>query len=325
VPLCAYPINPCDLQGRGHNRLSIPISLRRYLGNVGKRRPSQMDVPMLTQTHVMAGATAPASKSTARKGDRVSISISVQVSGMDLSGKGFMEMTRTVNVSRSGCCVIIKALLAAGQKVHLQRGGIGDEVIGRVVGQIDIRTEGNVYGIEVLNPTESFWGIRFPQPKELEDSTGRVLLRCSACQNQEVAALNEVDLSVFMVTRHLTRKCCACSRDTVWEPVPEKRSADVPAEASVPERRKYRRVGMHKMACVGPEGPAADVVDIVDVSRGGVCFRSSHTYREDTWIQIAVPYTPDTANIFVAGRIVRSRKVNDQQTEYGVEYVKPHG
>ena len=79
---------------------------------------------------------------------------------------------------------------------------------------------------------------------------------------------------------------------------------------------------MKTVACVGPLGPRADIVDVENISLGGMCFRSSRTYREDSWVQVAVPYTEGAANIFVAGRIVRSRKINNALTEYGVEYVK---
>ena len=82
---------------------------------------------------------------------------------------------------------------------------------------------------------------------------------------------------------------------------------------------------MKTVACIGQPGPLADVVDVVNVSRGGVCFHSSRIYGEDTWVQVAVPYTPGSANIFVAGRIVRSRKMDNALIEYGVEYSKSWG
>lgn len=79
---------------------------------------------------------------------------------------------------------------------------------------------------------------------------------------------------------------------------------------------------MRTTGCIGPVGLNADVVDVMNVSRGGVCFRSVRVYPQDTWVQVAVPYTANAANIFVAGRIVRSRKLIDGLVEYGVEYVK---
>ena len=267
-------------------------------------------------------AAQPATASTTRKGDRISISISVQISCADLTGEHFSEVVQTVNVSRNGCCLLLKRSLSLGQKIHLQRMGSREEAVGRVVGQTGICAEGNLYGIEVLNPGENFWGIRFPKQKELEEGTVRVLLKCSACQTCEEAALNEVDLSVFQITHRLTRKCQACSANTMWETVPHETEADGTKNGKKPDKRKYARISMKTAACIGPPGPRADVVDVVNVSRGGVCFHSSRTYGVDTWVQVAVPYTPGAANIFVAGRIVRSRKLDGTLTEYGVEYAK---
>lgn len=259
--------------------------------------------------------------STARKGDRISISLSVQISSTDLKGDHFSEVVQTSNVSRHGCCLLLKRTLAPGQKIWLLRAG-GEEAVGRVVGQTGICAEGNLYGIEVVNPGENFWGIRFPAQKDLEEGSVRVLLTCTACHNCEEAALNEVDLSVFQITHHLTRKCYSCAVNTVWTTVPHKADAQLPAAGKKPNQRKSPRVDMKTTACIGPLGPDADVVDVMNVSRGGVCFRSPRAYAEDTWVQVAVPYTPGTANIFVAGRIVRSRKITNGLTEYGVEYVK---
>jgi hypothetical protein len=181
--------------------------------------------------------------------------------------------------------------------------GSAEEAVGRVVGQTGICSEGNLYGVEVVNPGENFWGIRFPRQKELEAGSVRVLLKCTACQNCEEVALNEVDLPVFQVTHHLTRRCEACSGNTVWETVPHKTDGgsgqnEVPATGKKPDKRKYARISMKTVACIGPPGPRADIVDVVNISRGGVCFRSSRTYSEDTWVQVAVPYTPGAANIF---------------------------
>jgi hypothetical protein len=268
-----------------------------------------------------------AAVSTTRKGDRISISIGVQISCADLAGEHFSEVVRTVNVSRNGCCLLLKQSLSIGQKIHLQRMGSREEAVGRVVGQTGICSEGNLYGIEVLNPGENFWGIRFPHQKELEEGCVRVLLKCSRCQTCEQVALNEVDLSVFQITHRLTRKCQACSANTVWETVPHKPEVgeaqnEPPATGKKPDKRKYARISMKTVACIGPPGVHADVVAVVNVSRGGVCFHSSRIYGEDTWVQVAVPYTPGSANIFVAGRIVRSRKMDNALIEYGVEYSK---
>ncbi len=274
------------------------------------------------------GVEAP--PSAARKGDRVSIAISVQITCSDAAGQHFSEVVRTVNVSRNGCCLLLRQSLTPGQKIHLQRAGSAEEATGRVVGQTGIRPEGNLYGIEVLDPGENFWGIRFPRQKDLEDGAVRVLLKCCACQTCEEVALNEVDLSVFQITHHLTRNCSACSVNTMWEQVLDQADSattqtDMRPGGKKHDKRKYARISMKTTACVGPAGPHADIVDVVNVSRGGICFHSSRIYSQDCWVQVAAPYTPGAANIFVAGRIVRSRKMNNGLTEYGVEYVKSQG
>jgi hypothetical protein len=275
--------------------------------------------------------TQESAASTTRKGDRISISISVRVSCIDLAGEHFTDVVQTVNVSRSGCCLPLKCSLAPGQKIHLQRIGSGEEAVGRVVGQTGIRSEHNLYGIEVLNQSDNFWGIRFPRQwgirfpreKELEESHSRALLKCAVCQTCHVTALNEVELSVFQITHRLTRMCDVCSANTVCEPVPDETSPEeLLATGKKADKRKYGRISMKTVACVGPLGPEADLVDVVNISRGGICFHSSKTYHEDSWIQVAVPYTQGAANIFVAGCVVRSRKIGNDLTEYGVEYVK---
>ena len=70
---------------------------------------------------------------------------------------------QTVNVSRNGCCLLLKRLLSVGQKIHLQRGE--EEAVGRVVGQTGICAEGNLFGIEVLNPGETSGGFGSPSKR----------------------------------------------------------------------------------------------------------------------------------------------------------------
>ena len=117
--------------------------------------------------------------------------------------------------------------------------------------------------------------------------------------------------------------CDVCSANTVWEPVPDKTlPEELLATGKNREKRKYGRINMKTVACIGPLGPEADIVEVVNISRKGICFRSSQTYHEDSWVQIAVPYTQGAVNIFVTGCIVRCRKISNDLTEYGVDYVK---
>jgi len=76
------------------------------------------------------------------------------------------------------------------------------------------------------------------------------------------------------------------------------------------------------MACIQGHGSQGDIVQVLDVSRGGISFLSRQIYEKNTWINVAVPYTPGTANIFVAGMIARKQPSEDEYYEYGVKYVK---
>jgi hypothetical protein len=262
-----------------------------------------------------------------RRGDRISISIPVQIASTDAGGDHFSEIVQTVNVSRSGCCLLMKRSLFPGQKIYIQRMGNHEEAVGRVVGQTGLRDEGNLFGIEIVRAGASFWGIHFPEQQELEQGAGRTLLKCTSCLNTEEVAMNEVQLSVFQITHHITRRCSVCFSDTLWEAVPDTPDPrSLPTEpgapGSRPNRRKHARVSMKTSACVGSPGSREDVVEVINVSRGGICFRSSRIYNEDSWVQVAVPYTKGAANIFVAGRIVRCRVINGTLSEYGVEYVR---
>jgi hypothetical protein len=70
-------------------------------------------------------------------------------------------------------------------------------------------------------------------------------------------------------------------------------------------------------------GGEQELTQLLDISRGGICFRSKRQYSVQAWIRVAVPYTPDAANIFVPGRIAWHRETADGPHEHGVQYVKP--
>ncbi len=76
------------------------------------------------------------------------------------------------------------------------------------------------------------------------------------------------------------------------------------------------------MACIQEPGGAEDVVQALDLSRGGITFQGTRPYEVNTWINLAVPYMPGAANIFVAGRIASRKDLPEGQFEYAVQYVK---
>lgn len=67
----------------------------------------------------------------------------------------------TTTVSRFGCALSVARPLQPEQKVHLRRIGGNDMVVGHVVGDLGMQSDGHVYGVGTDEPCEGLWGIRF--------------------------------------------------------------------------------------------------------------------------------------------------------------------
>jgi len=91
----------------------------------------------------------------------VSIAFAVEVAGTDLSGKRFAERTKTMTVSRYGCCLPLQHVLQTDQLVHVRRIGTNETVTGHVVAPMGPQADGHLYGVGTLESCEGLWGIRF--------------------------------------------------------------------------------------------------------------------------------------------------------------------
>lgn len=257
-----------------------------------------------------------------RRSDRVMLSIAIEVVATDLSGTRFTESSRTEMVSRHGASIVLTKQVSLEQTVTVRRRVLDVNITARILGQLGIRNGGPVYGIAFAEDAPDFWGIFFPPAEAAEDAAARVLLRCVGCSRQRIFALNEIELRVFEANQRLTHPCETCSKVATWARVPDGSSVDGTGVAPGPQDRQHQRMKVKMMACIQEPGRPVDVVQVLDVSRGGVSFRSQQNYEPDSWINIAAPYTPGTANIFVAGRVARRERTEDGHFEYGVQYVK---
>jgi diguanylate cyclase (GGDEF)-like protein/PAS domain S-box-containing protein len=106
------------------------------------------------------GALIPAT-SLRRRSERVSIAFPVEVTGMDRTGRRFFEKTKTMTVSRYGCCVPLPHLLQPDQTVHLHRIGTNETAVGRIINAVGPQGHGRLYGVGTQDPCESLWGIHF--------------------------------------------------------------------------------------------------------------------------------------------------------------------
>ena len=76
---------------------------------------------------------------------------------------------------------------------------------------------------------------------------------------------------------------------------------------TVEDRRARVRAKVNYFACVQSEAFGKDVVTCIDMSRGGLGFRTKNAYAISTDVTIAVPFSPESPNapaIYVPARVV---------------------
>lgn len=99
-------------------------------------------------------------RSPRRRSDRVSIAFPLEVSGIDASGRYFVEKTQTMSVSRYGCSVALPFELPLEHQISLYRPSTQERTTGRIVAQ-QPDTNGYLYGVGVDNSCESLWAMSF--------------------------------------------------------------------------------------------------------------------------------------------------------------------
>lgn len=273
-----------------------------------------------------------------RRSDRVSLFSAVRVRGKDAAGESFSEQARTVLVTLHGAAIVINRELAPNQRINIRCYGMDTEAESRVVGRIEKRPDGFLYGVQFLDPAVNPWNIKFPAAGPAPDAVGRLLLQCGECQRRELVYVDELELEVFGANQCLSRLCSPCQKVTAWKATPQEISAgdggdpapaaglDESVAALVPRSRndrKYVRVRMKLRACVRHAELGEEVVECEDVSRGGFCFTSRKPYTRDTLLEAAVPYLAGQANIFTRARIANVRPAPDGKgpSKYGVTYI----
>jgi c-di-GMP-binding flagellar brake protein YcgR len=87
----------------------------------------------------------------------------------------------------------------------------------------------------------------------------------------------------------------------------EARTAVTTTTTAVEDRRRRVRAKVNYFACVQSDMFGKDVVMCIDMSRGGLGFRTKNAYAISTDVTIAVPFSPESPNapaIYVAARVV---------------------
>ncbi|HXZ12226.1 MAG TPA: PilZ domain-containing protein [Candidatus Sulfotelmatobacter sp.] len=276
-----------------------------------------------------------------RRTDRVSLTLLLEASGKDAFGSDFKEPARTMLINRSGAVIVLDRELKPDQTIHVRRQAPAEanrQGDVRIVGQFGRQKEGFLYGIEILDLENDLWGIEFPPIATSEEAVARMLLECSYCRAREVAYLNELELRGFETNRGIARHCKACGVPSIWTQAPHedekklasraarRRAADAKDETPPEDDKRQRqrlRLKTRLTACIRQAGADDELAVCEDISPIGMCFRSKRRFDTDAAVEVAVPYSPDAANIFLPARIIYSEEMPKAGLfRHGTEYRK---
>jgi hypothetical protein len=159
-----------------------------------------------------------------RRSSRIPKEVAILLTGSDMDGKGFSEMTKTVLLSRHGAGIISTYKLSAEQEIIVRYLDTNKEALVRVVGRIGSEGEIYTYGVAFVDPgTIDFWGIDFAPVSEKEKEARRTLLECGNCKERETVEQSDVESDVFLINEGIVRYCKQCGDSTLW-----RRASEVP-------------------------------------------------------------------------------------------------
>jgi hypothetical protein len=164
-----------------------------------------------------------------RRSSRIPKELAILLTGSDLDGKGFSEMTKTVLLSRYGAGIISTYKLYAEQEIIVRYLDTNKEAVVRVVGRIGSEGDIYTYGVAFVDPsTMHFWGLDFAPVAEKDKEARCVLLECGNCKERETVEHSDVETDVLIINEGIVRHCKHCGDSTLW-----KRASEVPDERPV--------------------------------------------------------------------------------------------
>jgi hypothetical protein len=279
-----------------------------------------------------------------RRSDRVSLTLLLEASGKDVNGEEFTQPARTIQINQAGAVIVLERELRCDQTIQIRRQAPneahrGSE--GRVVSQLGKQEDGQVYSIELLQPENDVWGIEFPAIAGSEEAVARMLLECTYCRGKEVMYLNHLELRGFETTRGIARHCKSCGVPTIWAYTANEDEKKIASRAARGRRgqatagaaeiasgaelraRQRMRLKTRLTACVRQPSTDDELAICEDISPVGMCFRSKRRYDSQATLNVAVPYSPQAANIFLQARVVYCEEIPKAgMFRHGVEYVK---
>jgi PilZ domain len=276
-----------------------------------------------------------------RRTDRVSMTFLLEASGKDVNGEEFTLPARTIQINQAGAVILLERELRRDQTIQIRRKASSEAHRGseaRVISQLGKQEDGQVYSIELLQPDNDVWGIDFPEIRD-EEAVARMLLECNYCRAKEVMYLNQVELRGFETARGIARYCKSCGVPTIWAYAvneDEKKIAsraargrrgqaapsEIPTGGEQRERQRMR-LKTRLTACIRQPSTDDELAICEDISPVGMCFRSKRRYEAQSALSVAVPYSPQAANIFLQARVIYCEEIPKAgMFRHGVEYVK---
>lgn len=294
-----------------------------------------------------------------RRSGRLRIEIPILILGSDERGRVFSEQTHTVMVSAHGAGIVSSYKLIPEQELILRRIGSSREAEISVVGKIGEKGKLFVYGMKFVEEETNFWNVDFPEAKRHEIRPPVEALVCGECKVLAEIATGDFERDIYSTQGGLARFCDNCALITMWRPSQElgrtvpkalvKKQKEKPWETdrlptgrSGPvstglvvladaidraERRRKARAKVNFCAFVTSKNRADDIVACIDMSRGGVSFRSRNSYLTGARVEIAVPFSQEASKsqaIFVPARIANVTDKNDESgmRRFGIEFLK---
>jgi len=302
----------------------------------------QGQVVVFEETGVMQTIDRPGTNAL-RRSVRIAKEVPILLIGSDARGREFVEQTKTVVLSRHGAGIVSMHKLSVEQELIVTEKQCQREAEIRVVGEIGSEDGLYTYGVTFLDPDIDFWGLEFGSATEAGTSDPRMALHCNICGRREVIDLDGLESDVYAIHDCLLRDCKQCQRSTLWkrtpaeardnagspeavtlssEPAPALKHPALPAASK--NRRQHMRIKVNFTGCVRNHGSEEDIVVCENISRGGLCFKSSRCYDKTAAIEVAAPYTPGSPDIPVSARIVHVQELPEEKMfRYGAQYLLP--
>lgn len=265
-----------------------------------------------------------------RQSDRVNFTMALEAIWSDAEGNDVALQVHTVLVSRNGAVLLVKSKLSAGQELLLRRVDRTNQARAaraHVVAEIDKEADGILYAVALEDSAINLWDIEFPPLEQAQEALARLVMECSFCQRREVTYLTERDLKTFEARKCIARHCQHCRTPAIFTQALAddfKKPELVDAAVKVNPSRTRARVKARILACIRHKGFSEEVAVCEDLSRGGLSFRSRNKYAEGSRVEVAVPFTPGSGNIFVPVRIVFSQQIPAAGLyRHGAAYISP--